>query len=243
DKGKSGFSSIRNSALKLIATLGIVSTTLGSIQAAAADDASNIAIDFATSGDGAKNIQFINDLTNDLGLNLQASKDGFKTLAGSLRGTNLEGEATRQIFQGVATAGGAMRLSADQIQGAYTAIGQIASKGKVQAEELRGQLGERIPGAFGIAARAMGVTQRELDKMLSTGKITAEDFLPKFAQELQKTFGANAQKVADGPAAAMERYKNSVFQLQVAFGTQLLPVVTQLLENYIIPTISDICRA
>ena len=42
------------------------------------------------------------------------------------------------------------------------ALAQMASKGTVQAEELRGQLGERLPGAFKIAAAAMGVTQAEL---------------------------------------------------------------------------------
>jgi len=63
------------------------------------------------------------------------------------------------------------------------------SKGQVMAEELRGQLGERLPGAFQVAARAMGVTTAELGKMLESGQVVATDFLPKFAAELRKTGG------------------------------------------------------
>lgn len=236
-ESRSGFQAATLSVRNYVATLGLGLATLTSLNTAAEADATNIAIDFATTGNGAQNIEFVTNLSDRLGVSLLNSREGFKLLSGSLRGTNLEGAATRDIFQGVATAGAAMRLSADQIQGAYLAVSQIASKGKVQAEELRGQLGERIPGAFKIAADAMGVTQAALNKMLETGKVTAEDFLPKFAAQLEKTFGANAAAVANSPAAAMERFKNVVFELQVAFGTHLLPTVANLLTNYLIPAI------
>ena len=61
-----------------------------------------------------------------------------------------------------------MHLSAYESEGAFKALEQMLSKGKVSAEELRGQLGERIPGAFQIAARAMGMTTSELDKFMSS---------------------------------------------------------------------------
>ena len=35
----------------------------------------------------------------------------------------------------------------------------------VQAEELRGQIGERLPGAFSTFAQAIGVSTAELDDM------------------------------------------------------------------------------
>lgn len=68
------------------------------------------------------------------------------------------------------------------MQGAFLALGQMISKGKVQAEELRGQLGERLPGAFQLAAKAMNMTTAELDKFMADGKLTAEELLPKLAK-------------------------------------------------------------
>lgn len=237
-RGTGGFGNMLSMAKRFLLTAGLAATTIGSITAAAQFDAQNIAIDFATSGEGAKNIAFVNELTEDLGLNFQASREGFKQFAAATRDTPIEGQATRDIFEGVAMAGGAMRLSADQMKGAYLALGQIQSKGRVQAEELRGQLGERIPGAFKIAADAMGVTQAELNKMLETGQVASEDFLPKFGAQLTKVFGEDAMRVADGPAAAMERWTRAVYELQVAFGTELLPAVTVLLSDYLIPAVT-----
>ena len=56
------------------------------------------------------------------------------------------------------------------MHGAFLALGQMISKGKVQAEELRGQLGKRLPGAFQLAAKAMGMTTAALDKFMADGK-------------------------------------------------------------------------
>lgn len=237
-EGNIGYSSLAASASRWVSAAAIGYTTISSLKEAARFDAQNIAIDFATGGDGAKNIQFIKELSDRLGLSLQASREGFKQFAAATRDTPLQGQATRDIYEGVAMAGGAMRLSAEQLNGAYLALGQIQSKGRVQAEELRGQLGERIPGAFKIAADAMGVTQAELNKMLETGQVASEDFLPRFGAQLKKVFQEDAMAVAQGPAAAMDRFTNSVYDLQIAFGTYLLPTVTVLLSEYLIPSVT-----
>ena len=70
----------------------------------------------------------------------------------------MEGENTRKIFVSLSEAGTALGLSNEDLNGSLYAISQMMSKGKVQAEELRGQLGERLPGAFNMAAEALGVT-------------------------------------------------------------------------------------
>ena len=99
------------------------------------------------------------------------------------------------------------------MSGALLAVSQMISKGTVQAEELRGQLGERLPGAFQIAARAMGVSTQELGKMLEQGKVVADDFLPKFAAELQKTYQVG-EKALTGLTAETSKLKNAWFDLK-----------------------------
>ena len=85
----------------------------------------------------------------------------------------------------------------------------MISKGTVSAEELRGQLGERLPGAFNLAAKAMGVTTSELGKMLENGEIMAGDLLPKLALELNKTFGDKIVGSVDSLQASVNRLDNS----------------------------------
>jgi hypothetical protein len=85
----------------------------------------------------------------------------------------------------------------------------MISKGTVSAEELRGQLGERLPGAFNLAAKAMGVTTAELGKMLENGEIMAGDLLPKLALELNKTFGDKITGNVDSLQASTNRLSNT----------------------------------
>lgn len=173
--------------------------------------------------EGAKNIQFLSELTNKHGANLQAATKGYKTFLGSMQGANFGMNQIRKMFEQVDVANRVMNLSADDSQGVYLALGQIMSKGKVQAEELRGQIGERIPGAFAIAARSMNVSQAELNKMMDDGKLMAEDFLPRFAAELERTFGSGLEKATSSFQSQSNRRENAILQETAAIGTKLQP--------------------
>ncbi len=162
---------------------------------------------------GADSMMFVRLEAARLGLNLQSTADGYMKLSAASKGTALEGQATQQIFKAVAGASSALGLSADQSNGALLALSQMMSKGVVQAEELRGQLGERLPGAFQIAARSMGVSTAELGKMLETGKVMADDFLPKFANELAKTFPPS-EKAMSGLTAETNRLNTAFGELK-----------------------------
>lgn len=163
-------------------------------------------------------LSFVRAESKRLGLDLATAADQFGKLAAASKGTSLEGTATRELFSAMAQASTVLGLSADKTTGALNAFQQMISKGKVQAEELRGQLGERLPGAFQMAARAMGVTTQELDKLLSTGKITAEDLLPKLTAELNKTFGDQAEESAKNLSAQINRMNTALFELKIAVG-------------------------
>lgn len=178
----------------------------------------------------SREMGFIRDTAIELGLDLQSAAFSYAKLSAATKGTGIEGQATRNIFVGLSQAATALGLDAETTNGAFVAFQQIASKGKVQAEELRGQLGERIPGAFNIAARAMGVTTAELNKMLELGQVASDDFLPKFAAELQKTFGPAAQEGAQSFTANMNRLKTLFNELLVQVGNAMLPRLNELLQ-------------
>ncbi len=165
-----------------------------------------------------REMAFIRSESERLGLSLLSTAKGYKTIAASAKGTTLEGQAVRDIFIGISEASTAMNLSSEQAEGALLALGQMISKGTVQAEELKGQLGERLPGAFQIAARAMGVSTQELNKMLEQGEILAEDLLPRLAKALHDEYGKAAMDAAHGAAQAWNRFETAVFDLKVQLG-------------------------
>ena len=136
---------------------------------------------------GAKDFEYLRGISETLGLNFVSAATGFSEFAAAARDTKLEGQGVKDIFEGVAMASTAMNMTADESAGAFKALEQMLSKGKVSAEELRGQLGERIPGAFAIAARSMGMTTSELDKFMSEGKILSEEFLVVLTVRIKNT--------------------------------------------------------
>lgn len=194
------------------------------------------AIRFASGDRGNENLQFLNSTIKDLGLDINSTYKGFKTFQGALMGTTLEGEKGLEIFKAVSEAASVMKLSADQTEGTFLALGQMISKGNVQAEELRGQLGERLPGAFNIFARALGVSTQQLNKMLQNGEVIAQDTLPLFAAELRKTFSPGVAGAQKSFNADMNRFNNFLLESKIILGEQLIPTIHEWIK--IIPQIN-----
>lgn len=183
------------------------------------------AITFAAGSaeDGARTLAYLDAMAEIHGASIQSLTEGYRTFGGSMIGSQIPLEQQLNMFRQVDVANRVMNLSAEDSKGVYLALGQVMSKGKVQAEELRGQIGERIPGAFAIAARAMGVTQARLNKMMEDGEVVSEVFLPRFAAELERTFGSGMQEATNGFVANMTRQENAIYQNTAALGQSLQP--------------------
>jgi tape measure domain-containing protein len=162
-----------------------------------------------------RELAFVRQEAQRLGIYFPTLAQGYAGLAASTRGTNLEGRQTREIFLGIVEAGRAMNLTQEQIMGTLTAVSQIAGKGTVSMEELRQQLGDRLPGAMQIAARSMGYTVAEFVKLVSEGKVLSDEFLPKFARELRAASAAGVELARNSPAAQFDRLRTVIFELGV----------------------------
>ena len=90
----------------------------------------------------------------------------------------------------------------------------------VSMEELRGQLAERIPGAFQIAARSMNLTEQELFKLIATGQLAATDFLPKFANQLSSETAGGVAGASNTAQSSLTRLKTAITEIQVAAGKE-----------------------
>lgn len=180
-------------------------------------------LNFASGGRGSEEIEYLRRVTQDLGLQFDSTATAYMGFAAAARQTKLEGQGARDVFEAVGQASAVMGLSAEQNSGVLLALSQMISKGTVSAEELRGQLGERLPGAFQIAARAMGVTTAELGKMLEQGQLLTEDFLPKFAKQLEKELGGAAESAANRLEASTNRMGNAWQRLKEQFSSGATP--------------------
>lgn len=156
----------------------------------------------------ATEIEWLRNTTNRMGIDTLSAGRAYTSLAASAKGTSLEGEGTRRIFEAVAGSMAKLGKSSADTEGALQAVSQMMGKGVVSMEEMRQQLAERLPGAMQATADASGVTVGELTEMIASGNVLAEDLLPKLAQGLEKMYGTGGQ--AEGTVSAWNRLKNAV---------------------------------
>lgn len=160
----------------------------------------------------SKNKEFLTRITEQYGLELMTTTNAYKNYFASAKTSVEEGKLAfsdmQMIFEKLSKSSSTLGLSVEQQEGAFLALSQMLSKGTVQSEELRGQLGERLPGAFEVMAKALGVSTMELGKMLENGEVLAADVLPKFAVAYEKAIGADQVQRVETLAAAQNRASN-----------------------------------
>lgn len=165
----------------------------------------------------AREVDFIDNLARTLGTNLRGAREDFAKFAVSANLAGVNTATTRDIFESVAMAMSVMGRGAEDQRLAFLALEQMLSKNVVSSEELRRQLGERLPGAVNLMARAVGVSTAELQDMLKAGELVSSEVLPAFAREVRAAFGP-------GFEAATQRASFNLGTLQVEF-EKLLEVV------------------
>ncbi len=215
----------------------MVSYGKDAVMVAADLEAMQTAMNFAT----GSTVQGINTMitakrvSQEYGLALLPAIEGLTKLSAASKGTALEGKPAVDLFKGISKAIAVLGLNSERSHGTFMAFEQIMSKGKVSAEELRRQLGDRIPGAFQIAARAMNVSTSELDKMLRSGSLLSEDFLPRMAAQMEKEFSGGIDKASKTTRASLNRLDNTMLEIKDTMGRELFPaidIVTVALEDF-----------
>lgn len=170
-------------------------------------------------GKTGKRFAELRKFSNEMGVDFMTTAGAFKSFGVAVEATGIEAKESERIFRAFITAGAAMQMSNDEMKGSLLAVSQMFSKGKVSAEELRGQLGERLAPAFSLAAESVGMTTAELDKALASGNILATDMVPKLATLLEEKFGEGAKSASKSATAQFNRFTNAMNDLKFAIGS------------------------
>lgn len=164
---------------------------------------------------------FIQQLSSDLGLSFQSLTDGFASFTAAASAAGVPLEQQKELFTAVARSGQALGLSNDAISGSLLALQQVAAKGVVQMEELRGQLGERLPIAFAATARGLGITQTELIKLVESGKLTSDQFFAALTKGLNEL--NSGTKGIPTATQNFQKLSNAIKEVQTRVGGFFLP--------------------
>ena len=167
-----------------------------------------------------KSQQFLATTSKKLAIPQDVIVRQFTSLTASVIGAGKSVSDAEKVFESIAAGIRGTGGNLEDMKAAMRATSQVFSKGKVSAEELRQQLGERLPGAFTLFADSMNKTPAQLDKALEQGKVTLDDFM-KFAAKLFDTYGENAEILAQGPEAAGDRLQTAISELKDNLGEPL----------------------
>ncbi|PWU62737.1 tail tape measure protein, partial [Shigella sonnei] len=173
-------------------------------------EASQRAAQFVLGDEGAKRAtEFVKNLADSSGVDQIETLSSFaKFSAGA---GDMNADQKESLFSNVIGTSRLMGLSTDEINGILKAFEQMASKGKIQAEELRGQLGDRMAGAFQLFARSLGMTTEELDKAMKDGKVLSKDVFPKVSAEMGRMIdkAGGWEKIINSTQTQLGRLSNS----------------------------------
>jgi tape measure domain-containing protein len=214
-KSLSTYQRIRGQVLALTsAYIGVyqaINTVQKAIEATNRNDSLQIGLRTVNNGDtkaAAADYQFLRQEAERLGLVFDDLAPQYANVAASGKALGLSTSIIRGLFSDTAQSAAAMNLSVEDSEGVFRALTQIMSKGKVQAEELRGQLGDRLPGAVVRFANANGIALDQLDKMLEQGQVGV-DFVIRGIQAYANSYDAEMGNITNRLQAYINRATNA----------------------------------
>lgn len=153
--------------------------------------------------------KYFRDTAERMGLELGTIIQDSAKLFVAGKEAKLDSKTVKYIFEQFSGFGQLMGADAETQSGIYKALEQMLSKTTVQAEELKGQLADRLPAATNLFAKALGVSNAELMTMMKDGKVLAADVLPKVAALIEQTYGSNIEKTQKSLVAEQSRLNNA----------------------------------
>ena len=171
------------------------------------------------------------DVTRDFNVPQDVAIRGMTKLTAAVMGAEGSVADAEIVFKNVTAAIKATGGGAQDVESAITAMVQTFSKGKVSAEELSGQLGERLPGAVTQFAKANDMTLPELQKAFKAGTVGLNELM-EFIVSLGPKYRDIARGIADSAADAGARSLVAFNEMKIAVGEALQPIGAQLQDAF-----------
>ncbi|MFU1210132.1 tape measure protein [Escherichia coli] len=167
-------------------------------------------IDFVFDKDAGQVKEFTKSLAQTTGLDIAELQSQFAGFGASAK-ESMGIQGSEELFRNMIGYSRLMGRSEEEIKRALTALSQMAGKGQVMAEELKGQLAEAVPGMVQVFAKATGKTEQELFDAMKKGALKSADTLQKVTQELNKQITAKGgwKTISESTQAQLGNLKNS----------------------------------
>ncbi|EMV8597279.1 TPA: tape measure protein [Escherichia coli] len=167
-------------------------------------------IDFVFDKDAGQVKEFTKSLAQTTGLDIAELQSQFAGFGASAK-ESMGIQGSEELFKNMIGYARLMGRSEEEIKRALTALSQMAGKGQIMTEELKGQLAEAVPGMVQVFAKATGKSEQELFDAMKKGALKSADTLQKVTQELNKQITAKGgwKTISESTQAQLGNLKNS----------------------------------
>ena len=152
---------------------------------------------------------FIEQQAFKTGTNIEVVARGYRNFFAAANMAGFSNEQVQSMYADVLLSSRAIGANQQQTEGALLALEQMISKGTVSMEELRRQLGNALPGAFEIGAKAMNMTTMEFNKFVKTGQLASAEFVPKFIKTLRETYESGFGEITESVDFALTNLQSA----------------------------------
>jgi tape measure domain-containing protein len=190
-----------------------------------------------SSENASRSFGFIDGLADRFAVPLESVRQGFVRMYASMEPAGFGATEIEGLFTGVSKAAATFGMSKDQVDRVTYALSQMASKGQIMAEELRGQLGDVLPGSFALFAEAAQMSIPEFTKAMEQGRFSGEAMrvvLNNVAILLNTKFASGAEGAAKTLQGALNTMGTGMQRLYESFE----PLVNEVAQR-VFPLIAE----
>lgn len=210
----------------LAVTVGAAGLARSFVRAAAEAEKMTAALDSITKGKGVETFRELDKWAARLPVNTAKAIDTYRMLRSM--GLNPTLDQMTILVDTMSALGG----SEESMQGIARAMGQIYTKGKLQAEELL-QLTERGVPAYEILREKLGLTAKDFENLGKSGRTSAQVIAALF-EGLNERFGGTSEKFQKTWGGLMERMSDQWNRFQrLVMGTGVFQVLKESFEAFV----------
>jgi len=159
----------------------------------------------------AKDLEFVKDLTHDLGLRFKDTAKAFATFNVAALSSGVSGEKAREVFINISEALAGSATSAESAKLAFLGFRQMMSGSVVQAQEIN-QIVDQMPAFYGAAKDALVEMGYEVSQVADDGKKSFKDTFKLMGVDAKKFVDLSAKIMSEQArqTGALAKFKSSI---------------------------------
>jgi tape measure domain-containing protein len=158
--------------------------------------------------DGEIAMQSLQNMSKKLGIDLKVLTENYINFITAAKSSGMAVATAEKAFKSMNIAMAGAGVSAQTQTQVFQSLQMMIGKSAVSSMQLK-QVFMAMPESFDVMAKTLGVTNKELHKMLKSGEVMAGDVLPEFARNMEIALGGDAQKMAESMQGELANLENT----------------------------------